>query len=155
AMRPWKLFVPALVVLLVGPTHALPQSVVTGAEIERLQQSIERASRDVSQLQGRDPALASQLRRDLDDARDAPTYLKVKLRQNEPIAREDYWTLRDRIDNIQARASGGSPAGATTRESPPAGSINRGPRMPEIPVSTEFDVRLQNSLSSATSQVED
>src|SRR5207237_7898730 len=102
-------------------------------------------------------ALASQLQAELDDARDEATYLKVKLRRNEPIARVDYADLRDKIENIRARARGESSGGYTppagSRSEPPRGDRETWPSSPdivrsrrpnEIPVSTEFDVRLQN-----------
>ena len=131
--------------------------------IQRLQDSIYDAQRDVSQLRSRDAALASELQAELDDARDEATYLKVKLRRNEPIATIDYSEVRDRIENIRSRARGDSIGGYT----PPAGSRSEPDRRPsaaetvrsrnpnEIPVGTEFDVRLQTSLSSRTSLPED
>ena len=140
------------------------QSSVTSADVQRLQDNIYDASRDISQLRSRDAVMASQLQAELDDARDEATYLKVKLRRNEPIAGVEYADLRDRIENIRNRARGDSPGGYT----PPAGSRGEPDRSPgsapetvrshrpnEIPVGTEFDVRLQNALSSRTSQVED
>jgi len=139
------------------------QTSVTTADIERLQDNIYDASRDIAQLRGRDSVTASQLQAELDEARDDATYLKVKLRRNEPIPRVEYADLRDKIENIRSRARGESAGGYT----PPAGSRSEPDRAPgspeavrshrpnEIPVSTEFDVRLQNTLSSRTSQVED
>ena len=139
------------------------QTSVTTADIERLQDNIYDASRDIAQLRGRDSVTASQLQAELDEARDDATYLKVKVRRNEPIPRVEYADLRDKIENIRSRARGESAGGYT----PPAGSRSEPDRAPgspeavrshrpnEIPVSTEFDVRLQNTLSSRTSQVED
>ena len=97
---------------------ARAQSSVTSADIQRLQDVIYEASRDVTQLRTRDAATASQLQAELDDARDEVIYLKVKLRKNEPISRSDYTDVRDRIDNIRSRARGDSVGGYT----PPAGS---------------------------------
>ena len=140
---------------------AAQAAAVTSTDVQRLQDSIDSASRDIDRLQSRDDALASQLRRELDDARDEVTYLRVKLRRNETVAREDYWNLRDRIENIQSRASGTSPAGPPTpgpRESVPQSprdTTTSSGRLSEIPVGTEFDVRLQNSLSSGSAHVED
>jgi hypothetical protein len=142
------------------------QSTVTSADIQRLEDSIYDATRDVSQIRSRDASTASQLQAELDEARDEAIYLKVKLRRNEPIARSEYADVRDRVENIRSRARGDSSGGYT----PPAGSINEPDRRPttfptgtvgrtqnpnEIPVGTEFDVRLQNPLSSKTAQVED
>jgi len=167
---PWVLAL-ALAFATAAPrpaTAAQSSSSVTTADVQHLQDSIYDASRDVAQARSRDAALASQLQAELDDARDEATYLKVKLRRNEPIARVEYSDLRDKIDNIRSRARGDSsggytpPAGSRTEPSrgdrdawPSAPTTVKGRRPNEIPVSTEFDVRLQNPLSSATSQVED
>ena len=142
---------------------AAAQSDVTSGDIQRLQDTIYDVSRDVAQVRSRDAALASQLQAELDDARDEAVYLKVKLRKNERISRSEYADVRDRVENIRSRARGEGSGGYT----PPAGSRSEPERTPgspetvrphrpnEIPVGTEFDVRLQNSLNSGTSQVED
>jgi hypothetical protein len=153
----------ALAAGLVRPAAAQSRS-VTQTEIQRLQDMIYDAQRDISQVRSRDAATASQLQAELDDARDDATYLKVKLRRNEPIASIEYTEVRNKIDNIRARARGDStggytpPAGSATdpdRRSPPSSETVRSRNSNEIPVSTEFDVRLQNPLSSKTAQVED
>jgi hypothetical protein len=155
------------VVLLAPPAAA--QS-ITNSDIQRLQDTIYDASRDVAQLRSRDQATASQLQAELDDARDETVYLKVKLRKNEPISRSDYADVRDRIDNIRSRARGDSTGGYTAsgvgigeerRSTTPTstggggGTVARSSNPNEIPVGTEFDVRLGNTLSSKTAQVED
>jgi hypothetical protein len=155
------------VVLSAAP--AATQS-VTSTDIQRLQDTIYDASRDVAQLRSRDQATASQLQAELDDARDETVYLKVKLRKNEPISRSDYADIRDRIDNIRSRARGDSTGGYTSpgvgigeerRSTTPTstgsggGTVARSSNPNEIPVGTEFDVRLGNTLSSKTAQVED
>ena len=133
---------------------------ITSAEIQRLQDNIYDASRDISGIRSRDAALASQLEAELDDVRDEAIYLKVKLRKHEPIATSEFADVRDHLENIRSRArregSGGyTPPGGTPdpdyRSVPPAARVTAN----EIPVGTEFDVRLQQPLSSKTSQVED
>ena len=153
----------AAVILAAGvAAPARAQSSVTSADIQRLQDVSYDASRDVAQARTRDAVLASQLQAELDDARDEVIYLKVKLRRNEPISRGEYNDVRDRIENIRSRARGDSAGGYT----PPAGSRSESVPPPtpppartqnpnEIPVGTEFDVRLQTALSSKTAQVED
>ena len=139
------------------------QSSVTSADIQRLQDVSYEASRDMAQVRSRDAALASQLQAELDDARDEVIYLKVKLRRNEPISRGEYNDVRDRIENIRSRARGDSaggytpPAGSRSESvpPPPPATSRRAQNPNEIPVGTEFDVRLQTSLSSKTAQVED
>lgn len=155
---------------------AAAQAAVTSADIQRLQDNVYEASRDVAQVRGRDASLASSLRSQLDDLSDEVTYLKVKLRKNEPVTRAEYASLRDRIENVRERATGEPPRpdgtqsravvptsrpagrpvsdaaasapGATSRVAQTAGSA-------DVPVGTEFDVRLQEALSSSTAKVED
>jgi hypothetical protein len=156
----------ALALSVASPQPAAAQSSVTNADIQRLQDSIYDVSREIGQTRSRDAGLASQLQNELDDLRDETVYLKVKLRKNEPIARGEVNDLRDRIDSIRDRTRGDSggrytpppspqydtrPPSDQRTTSPPRSSSNPN----EIPVDTEFDVRLQNTLSSETAQVED
>jgi hypothetical protein len=145
----------------VVPSGAAAQTNVTTTDIERLQDNIYDASRDIAQVRSRDSSLASQLQGELDDVRDEAIYLKVKLRKREPISRTEYADVRDRIENIRNRARGdatGSYSSAgrarSSADDQPASAV-RSANPNEVPVGTEFDVRLQNSLSSGTTQVED
>jgi hypothetical protein len=162
--------IPLLALALVAgvATPSLAQgSDVSSADIQRLQDTISDVSRDVAQARTRDGSLGSQLQGELDDARDQVTYLKVKAQKNEPISRSEYQDVRDRIENIRSRARGDSTGGYTPPPSSrtgddhvsypttPTGTAGRTSNSHEIPVATEFDVRLQTPLSSATSQVED
>jgi len=141
------------------------QMSVTTADIQRLQDSIYDASREIAQIRGRDSTLMSQLQAELDDARDEATYLKVKLRKNEPIAQSEYTDLRGKIEYIRSRARNdvtgrAAPSGGTgsTRRSGPVGSSGRisdPSSSSQIPAGTEFDVRLTTPLNSGTAQVED
>jgi hypothetical protein len=145
-------------------------STVTTADIQRLQDNIFETQRDISQLRSRDASLASELQGHLDEARDEAIYLKVKLRKNEYIARSEYAGLRDRIDSIRNLALGEKAPAATTAptatapatsstadasSSRPAAERSSTRSSDEVPVGTEFDVRLQSSISSKTAQVED
>ena len=144
---------------------AAGQAGVSSADIQRLQDTIYDASRDLGQARARDRALASQLEGELDDARDEAIYLKVKLRKSEPIVRSEYTELRDRIEGIRSRARGD----ATTRNTTPPASQSSGTNLEQdrrapatssraradVAVGTQFDVRLQRPLSSETAQVED
>jgi hypothetical protein len=140
---------------------AAAQTDVTSSDVQRLQDNIYDASRDIAAARSRDSALASQLQAELDDVRDEATYLKVKLGKNERVARSEYNSIRDRIDSIRSRARGDSsgssslPPRSTSDERPLPPPPPRTASANEVPTGTEFDVRLQNSLSSGTSQVED
>jgi hypothetical protein len=155
----------ALALMLAGaPSPAFAQTTVSTADIQRLQDNIFDASRDVAQMRSRDSMLAEQLETQLDEARDETIYLKVKLRKNERVVRRDYSDLRDRVENIRSRARGvyassAPSSGIETSRTPttrtPTTSTGRTINGNEIPVGTEFDVRLQDSLTSDTAQVED
>jgi len=165
------LLLAALAFVATASRTAAAQTDVTSSDIQRLQDAIFDASRDVAQLRSRDASLASQLERELDDARDDVTYLRVKLRRNERISSSEFADVRDRVEDIRARARGGSgrreSAPPSVRPSPddrrypddrpplPRGVYRRDDGSYEIPVGTEFDVRLQDPLSSATARVED
>ena len=150
-------------------SSASAQSGATTNDLQRLQNSITEASRDVAQLQGRDGALAADLQSELDDVRDEATYLKVKLRRREPVENSEVADLRDRIENIRSRARGDVTGGSSDPRAPRStdriddrdrdrdvsSTIGQRGAGNEVPVGTEFDVRLQTPLSSATAQVED
>ena len=152
-----------------APATASAQTMVSNADIQRLQDAIYDVSREVGQLRSRDASLASQLQAELDDLRDETIYLKVKLRHNESVSQGELNDVRDRIENIRDRARGNTGGRYNTPSSDrplppeprsgddrtPSGTVRPSSNPNEIPVGTEFDVRLQNSLSSATAQVED
>jgi hypothetical protein len=144
-----------------GARAAAAQSTISQTDIQRLENTIYDASRDVAQLRGRDATLANRLQSDLDDARDETTYLKVKLRKNETVTRSDYRELSDRVDAIRSQARGENPQ-PSQRDSRRDGEITDSPAPVsrtaapgEVPAGTELDVRLSRDLNSGTAQVED
>jgi hypothetical protein len=150
---------PLVLVTLLGSAisvGAQQGQTVTQTDIQRLQDAIADATRDVSASRARDAALSSRLESELNDLRDEVAYIRVKLRKNETVSRTDYFDLRDRIDDLRSQARGDAPASrpgggsstATTRSSAPYTGY-------DVPTGTEFDVRLSQALSSATNVVED
>src|SRR5687767_12546088 len=146
-----KIFVVAITLLLGSALSARAQGQLTSADIQRLQDAVYDAGGDVARLRDRDARLAESLQRELDDLRDEVIYLKVKLKKEKQVPRAEYAEVRDRIDRLRteargepARASASGPAVNDTRIS-----------ATEIPVGTEFDVRLQSRLNSGTARVED
>ena len=163
---------PLVLALALAAGFARPAAAqtVTNTDIQRLQDTIYDASRDVTQLRARDAALASQLagrarrrarrgRLPEGQAAQERADLAQRLRRPprphrqhpQPRARR-----RRRLPPLRPAS-----ASATTADRPPSatGSDRVGQRPladpNEIPVGTEFDVRLQNTLSSKTAQVED
>lgn len=166
----------AAVLTLASPAGLLPGAVVasaaqrgetvTSAEIQRLQDAISDAAGEVSALRSRDSRVATELQSELDSLRDETVYLQVKLRKSEAIDRREYAELRDRIDAVRSRARNDAsdrPAPSRSNTDPDRDTPSRstGGRTTtngsafEVPVGTEFDVRLQDSLSSGSAQVED
>jgi hypothetical protein len=124
---------------LAAPVRA--QAVVSKADLDRLELALADARRDLAQLRARDAARAAALEKELEQLADEVTYLKVKTAKEGHVPRSEYTALRDRIDDWRARAGAGAPASRT------AGVA--------VPVGTTLDVRLQTTLSSATSKVEE
>jgi len=77
----------ALLVGLAAPAAAQQNLNVTQSDIQRLQDNVYLADRDVSQVRGRDAARATELQTELDDLRDEVVYLKVKLRKERALPR--------------------------------------------------------------------
>ncbi len=149
----------AAVLVVLGLVVVSAQADVTQSDIQRLQNNVSAASREITVMAGHDPKLAASLRSELDDASDEVIYLKVKLRKHETVTRADYSDLRDRIDDIRNKAVDPSaqpaaPAPARAPAAPAASAAGR-TSMKTVPVGTQLDVRLQRSLNSGTAQVED
>jgi TolA-binding protein len=166
-----------------GATTTRQNGAVTTADIQRLQDDVYLAERDVTQLRTRDATRADALQAELDDLRDEVVYLKVKLRKEHTLARSEYSDVKDRIDRVRSRAR--VPASVSAAPAPAAASATSAPASPasspsarttspataapaprdatassvssatELPAGTEFDVRLQTMLDSGTAQVED
>ena len=148
-MRAWILAAAAVCVSVVSLGA---QGQLTAADIQRLQDTVYDAGGDVSRLRDRDPKLAESLQRELDELREEVIDLKVKLRKESSVARSEYSAVRDRIDRLRSDARG-EPAPATASTRPPASDVRLSAT--EVPVGTEFDVRLQSRLNSGTARVED
>jgi hypothetical protein len=148
-MKSWII---AAVVLLMSPIAASAQAQLTAADIQRLQDNVFDATTDVSRLRQRDARLAESLETELDDLRDEVIYLKVKLRKT-GATRAEYADLRDRIDRLRSQARGEPAPAANTSSRRPV--VDERISATEIPVGTEFDVRLQSRLNSGTARVED
>lgn len=164
---PYRFMLAGVVVAtLAAPATAQQSSSVTQADVQRLQDNVYLADRDVSQLRSRDATRANQLMTELDDLRDEVVYLKVKLRKERTLSRSEYGDVRDRIEDLRSRARGENTAAAAPAPAAAAPASRPAPTPAprqstatagsvEIPVGTEIDVRLQNTLSSGTAQVED
>ena len=107
---------------LAAPVAAQQSTTVTQADIQRLQDNVYLADRDLAQARSRDAARATQLQTELDDLRDEVVYLKVKLRKERTLSRSEYADVRDRIDDLRSRARGESPSPVSSSSSSSAAS---------------------------------
>jgi hypothetical protein len=167
----------SITVLTLLPAVASAQS-VTATDIQRLQDDVYQASSDVSRLRGTDSDTASRMQTELDDLRDEVIYLKVRLRKEGSVPRNDYVDVRDRVTALRDRARGtlnrtdstGTSSERRGTWQPPSGTTSGGTTgvysddrntrsqstsQSAIPEGQEIDVRLQTELSSDTAQVED
>jgi hypothetical protein len=149
--RLMKAWIISAAVLLGSVAPVIAQAQLTTADIQRLQDAVYEAGTDVSRLRDREPKRADALQRELDELREEVIYLKVKLRKESSVPRSEYASVRDRIDRLRSDARGEPVRAAAPR--PPAAETRIS--MTEIPVGTEFDVRLQSRLNSGTARVED
>jgi len=158
--------VPAAALLLAFAASSPAQSGrITQADVQKLQDSVYLAERDISNLRSRDSNRASQLQSELDDLSDEVIYLRVKLRKERTLAQSEYNDVQTRIEDVRSRARGDARSSSVPApsvrpvEPPPAPRAPERPRAtasrPEIPANTELDVRLSNILNSGTAQVED
>jgi TolA-binding protein len=123
----------ALVLMLAVPASAQmarsgarqSQSAVTATDIQRLQDQVYDASNEVSRLRSRDQALADSLQAQLDDLRDEVVYLRVKLRKEGSVSRNDYNDVRSHVDAVRAEARGDSTRQGTANW-PTGGTGNQG-----------------------------
>jgi hypothetical protein len=137
---------------------------VTTADIQRLQDNVYDLDREISGLRGSaDAQRVAQLQGELDDLRDEVVYLRVKLRRERTLSRDEYTDVRDRLEDLRSRVradrSGNTTAPAVSSRTDRTGDETRrttgGRSSGVIPVGQEVDVRLQDSLNSGRNQVED
>ncbi len=97
-------------VLAIAIASAVPVAAqsVTAADIQRLQDQVYQASGDISRLRGNNPDTASRLQTELDDVRDEVVYLRVKLRREGSINRNEYTDVRDRVQELRSRVGADS-----------------------------------------------
>jgi hypothetical protein len=119
-----RVAVAALLAASLAVPAAAQQTSVTQSDIQRLQDNVYLADRDVTQLRSRDTTRASQLQTELDDLRDEVVYLKVKLRKERTLPRAEYADVRDRIENVRTRARDNYASNTTTGGN--SGSLNPG-----------------------------
>jgi hypothetical protein len=145
--------------LMVGfamPAAAQRSTANDAAEIQRLQDSAYLVERDLSSLRQRDASRGDQLQVRLEELREDIIYLKVKQRREGSVQRREYADVRDRLEGLRAEArTASTPARPAAQRGFRTAAAAPVPAFLEVPVGTEMDVRLIDSLDSGAAMVED
>ncbi len=124
-----------------------PQTQHSASDVARLEALVGDIERLAVGLKSSDPTLAAQVSRTLAELRDEVTYLRVKVRREGSISRDDYQPIADRLETLRMKARGEKMAGQPLPDDPVS-------RMWTVSVDTQLDVRLQTPLNSGTVKVE-
>jgi hypothetical protein len=142
----------AIALVMVGltaPIAAQRSAVNEGADIQRLRDNAYLVERDLASLSQRDTVRAEPFQARLQDLQEEIIYLKVKQRKEGSVQRREYADVRDRLDDLRADVQ----TSLSPRPVPQRSSV--APSVIQVPVGTEIDVRMTDSLDSGKAQVED
>jgi hypothetical protein len=150
-MRTVRTFSLALAVALLAaapqPASQAQQAAVSSADITRLEMTATEVRNHLVSLKRSDPTLAADIEKRLVELDEEITYLRVKLRKEGGVTRQEHDALRDRLETLRLKAQGPTAAPA------PAGQATGNAYV--FPVGTVLEVRLQTPLNSASAKVED
>ena len=135
----------ALITALVAGLAA--QAAVTAADLARLEATAGDIDLLADKLSKSDATLATEVRASLQDAAEEIVYLKVKLRRDGRVTREEYAALRDRLETLRIRATGQKVSAQPIPADDPVAGVS-------VPVGTVFEIRLQTALNSGRATVE-
>jgi hypothetical protein len=146
-MRTARLIVATLVVLA-ATVPAFAQAPVTAADLDRLDAAAAGIQKQAEALRKTDATLAADVEKSLVTLKEDLTYLRVKSRRGEVVTRDEYSSLRDKLESLRVRSM---PPGTVTAQP----NLEATGKAFTVPVGTELDVRLQTPLNSGTSKAED
>lgn len=136
-----------MVLMVCGVLPAWAQVPVGATDLDRLRASVADVEKQADTLKATDVVLATDILRQLEELAEEVTYLRVKLRRDGGVTRDEYGALRDRIDLLRVRSLG-------QKVSAGQPVVDDGVDGIAVPVGTEIDARLQEPLSSRTAKVE-
>ena len=150
-MRTVRIFSLALALALLAaapPAAQTQQAAVTSADITRLEMMATEVRNHLVTLKNSDPTLAADIDKRLIELDEEITYLRVKLRKEGAVTRQEHDALRDRLETLRLKAQGPTAA-------PAAPTGQTGGNAYVFPVATVLEVRLQTPLHSASAKAED
>ncbi len=139
--------VTALILASAVSTVVRAQAPVGTLELTKLETTAADIRQQVATLKQTDATLAADVENQLGDLSDEITYLKVKLRRDGSVTRDEYASLRDRFETLRVRAQGQKVSAQPVLD-------DKENTLGQVAVGTEFDVRMQTSLNSGTAKVE-
>jgi len=148
-MSRMQIVVAVVMVALTAPIAAQRGTGNETAEIQRLRDNAYLVERDLASLSQRDTGRAEPLQMRLQELQEEIVYLKVKQRKEGYVQRREYADVRDGLEDLRAEVR--SSLSERTVAPRPAATA----RFVEVPVGTEMDVRLSDSLDSGKAMVED
>ena len=147
-MQVSRLVAALLVIMAMTAATALAQAPVSAQDLSRLEASANEIESLTKQLAKTDQRLAGSVTESLTEVRDEIAYLRVKMRREGQVSREEYTALRDRIETLRVRAQG-------QKVSAQPELVKDDPLMAvAVPVGTELEVRLSTALNSGKATVE-
>lgn len=146
-MRTARHITTAVFLVFAAAAALMAQAPVGTAELARLDATAAEIRQQVVTLKQTDATLAADVEKQLSDLSDEITYLKVKLRRDGSVTRDEYASLRDRFETLRVRAQ---------RQKVSAQPVldDTENTLGQVAVGTEFDVRMQTSLNSGTAKPE-
>ena len=140
----------AALLLLAGTAQAQTgaQGPVTVDDIATLDATADSIGQLAQTMATDDPTLSKDVTSALKDLRDDITYLRVKLRKEGRVTREEYTTVRDRLETLRIKAQGDKVTAEPATADPVNGQVY------SVPVGTQLDVRLATPLDSSIAKVE-
>src|SRR5262245_28669237 len=99
-----RLFVLVMCLAFLAPLRA--QAPVTAADLARLDSVVANIRTQAATLKRTDATLAADVERSAGDLADEVAYLRVKLRREGVVPREEYASLRDRLETLRMRSLG-------------------------------------------------
>jgi hypothetical protein len=144
-LRPFIPF--CLALTLAAPVSAQAPAPVTAADVTTLETTVSDLRGRLATLRTDDPTLAQEIEKSLNDLEDEVTYLRVRLRREGSVPRDEYTAVRDRLETLRIRAQGRQTGAAKP-------VVQSDGRIAIVPVGSELDIRLQNPLNSGTAAVE-
>jgi len=127
----------ALVLALAAPAAAATQyeqrtgsnasqAAVSTTDIQRLQDQVYDAGNEIARLRSQDQSTAERLQTRLDEVRDDVVYLRVKLRREGSVSRNEYNDVRGQIESIRSETRAGSQGQWSNGSGNTASSNNNG-----------------------------